>query len=592
MAAISIDEEDDSVVIECRDPNLIERLIEQSSYFHSLLNGNFSESSMCRVSIHWSLETFLLILRFIHGCHMEITICNFLPLCRASLYFGFEKLVLECRNWFGDITTKEGIFSYLKLDELVNFWEFGFDHGELYFAAAINWISALCISCVARNFMWALSCDTFVALPFEFLVSCVKHPHLTVDSERHLCEALLAWLRANMEPLEHICCVEDSSNDKSKQMIVTTHDWTSILDEIRVNNLPLWFIMGSYRCCYFSPFAKKGVLAIMNRFKKFSRDPNYVVDACDQSCMRIRLTEYSKKSFPFLRTIRMAYFLDFETKKLFQLLENKFSVREVDLTVDVNLVLLHIAEVCISLCYLNIKGCSSVTDVGIANLILKCRKLHSIIATDTPFGSNSASALCSRGLDGESSQMEINNDIELSDTYVEVLHIGGCKGVSETSIGDILSRVRMIKNLCLRDTLLVDHAVYRFSGSSLEILDVSNTMISRDALSYLLTKNLGLRYLEARGCKELCTDQIEQETDLLSSDPCDKLFSLLGQECKLEELIIGWGFSYFSLYSMGSALRSLRAINVGLGGSLGPEGLTLLCTLSPLLESVTILFQV
>lgn len=46
--------------------------------------------------------------------------------------------------------------------------------------------------------------------------------------------------------------------------------------------------------------------------------------------------ECFRKSFPFLRTVKMAYFLDFETKRLHQLIENNSSVYEVDLTVDVS----------------------------------------------------------------------------------------------------------------------------------------------------------------------------------------------------------------------------------------------------------------
>ncbi|KMT06840.1 hypothetical protein BVRB_7g159950 isoform A [Beta vulgaris subsp. vulgaris] len=748
------DEEDDCIVIECRDPNLIEqppdtvappeifistaeisswdlpsiltyqivkikinrtRLIEQSSYFQSLLGGSFSESSSLCVSIHWRLETFLHILRFIHGCHVEVTICSFLPLCHAALYFGLEGLVFKCRTWFSDIIMMERLSSQLELDEMIHFWEFGLEH-------AIDWISGLCISYVARNFMWALSSVTFVDLPYQLLVSCVKHPDLTVESERHLCELLLAWFCANMEPLEQTGSAEDGGSDKSKH--IATHAWTSIFEEIHINLLPLWFIMGKSRCRYFSVMAQSGVAGINYWLKRLSKHSNYVVEATDWSYMRIRLTDYSKKldlsgcsqmtssvlllsllhetssvgplllegigrrsidlecpkwlsvlptlsfkrmvevdiskcpllhlgaamecfrkSFPFLRTVKMAYFLDFETKRLHQLIENNSSVYEVDLTVDVSplipsnisvlysgclsrpglkkyfdmssccgrgptvsnitkltlegrsdfsdLELNDIAEFCVYLCYLNIRGCLSVTDNGIANLILRCSKLHSIIATDTSFGRNSASSLCSKVLDSGQPQMGLDKEhIELSDINLQVLHIGGCKGVSETSLTEILSRGRMLKNLCLRNTFLVDHALYRFPGSSLEILDVSNTMVSRDALSHMLIKNPDLRYLEAKGCKQLCTNNIKHEEDSLYMNPCDKLFHVSGLECKLEELAIGWGFSFFSLHSIGPVMTSLKTINVGLGGSLGPEGLTLLCTLCPLLESITILFQV
>ena len=43
-----------------------------------------------------------------------------------------------------------------------------------------------------------------------------------------------------------------------------------------------------------------------------------------------------QKSFRLLRAIRMTHFLNFETKKLWQLIEKCSSLQEVDLTVDVN----------------------------------------------------------------------------------------------------------------------------------------------------------------------------------------------------------------------------------------------------------------
>lgn len=51
-------------------------------------------------------------------------------------------------------------------------------------------------------------------------------------------------------------------------------------------------------------------------------------------------------------------------------------------------------------------------------------------------------------------------------------------GVDETSLVKLLSQTQMLKSLCLRDAHLVDQALHCFSGSSLEMLDVSNTMVS------------------------------------------------------------------------------------------------------------------
>lgn len=54
-----------------------------------------------------------------------------------------------------------------------------------------------------------------------------------------------------------------------------------------------------------------------------------------------------------------------------------------------------ISEFLVSLQYLNLRGCISLTDVGIASLLLKCPKLHSVLVCDTSFGINSVLALCS-----------------------------------------------------------------------------------------------------------------------------------------------------------------------------------------------------
>lgn len=86
----------------------------------------------------------------------------------------------------------------------------------------------------------------------------------------------------------------------------------------------------------------------------------------------------------------------------------------------------NISELCVSLCDLNLKACTSVTDAGIAALILKCVKLHSIVVCDTSFGQSSVRALCSTIGDFVSAPQ--NQD---SLAYkLQTLHMGGCKGDS------------------------------------------------------------------------------------------------------------------------------------------------------------------
>ncbi|KAL6514371.1 hypothetical protein OROHE_019113 [Orobanche hederae] len=72
------------------------RLIEESSYFHGILRGSFSESKLSSITIHWNLESFVSVLRVIFGCHVEVSSDNFIFLNEAALYFGVDILLFKC----------------------------------------------------------------------------------------------------------------------------------------------------------------------------------------------------------------------------------------------------------------------------------------------------------------------------------------------------------------------------------------------------------------------------------------------------------------------------------------------------------------
>ncbi|GMP84603.1 hypothetical protein CsSME_00038062 [Camellia sinensis var. sinensis] len=101
-----------------------------------------------------------------------------------------------------------------------------------------------------------------------------------------------------------------------------------------------------------------------------------------------------------------------------------------------NYELKNISELCASLCYLNLRGCTSVTDAGISILVLRCIKLHSLVVCDTSFGQNSILALTS-GIPNlnrfPTQQIDDNNAKSLA-FKLQVLHMGGCnawgRGVS------------------------------------------------------------------------------------------------------------------------------------------------------------------
>lgn len=119
-----------------------------------------------------------------------------------------------------------------------------------------------------------------------------------------------------------------------------------------------------------------------------------------------------------------------------------------------------------------------------------------------------------------------------------------------------------------------------------------NLQISGAALAYIVRRNSGLKYLNARGCKNLFQQESNARGIEFSSYPCAEPFPELGRTCKLEEIVLGWGFSFLSLEVLKPAITSLHSITVGLGGSFGEEALRLLPTTCPMLESVVLYFQV
>lgn len=89
-----------------------------------------------------------------------------------------------------------------------------------------------------------------------------------------------------------------------------------------------------------------------------------------------------------------------------------------------------ISDLCVSLCYINLKACTSVTDMGMSILIRRCFKLQSILVCDTLFGRNSILALCcSIPNSGNSAAVDFGNKQQNSVALkLQTLHMGGCKG--------------------------------------------------------------------------------------------------------------------------------------------------------------------
>ncbi|KAL6514373.1 hypothetical protein OROHE_019115 [Orobanche hederae] len=120
----------------------------------------------------------------------------------------------------------------------------------------------------------------------------------------------------------------------------------------------------------------------------------------------------------------------------------------------------------------DISGCTSVTDHGISVMILKCKRLQSVLACDTSFGNNSVLALSSSDSGGTHPS---ENHSQLMGYILLTLHVGGCHGITGKILSELMSKADHLRSLCLRELQVVDDALYRFSGASLEMLDVSDT---------------------------------------------------------------------------------------------------------------------
>ncbi|PON55995.1 hypothetical protein TorRG33x02_297610, partial [Trema orientale] len=617
----------------------------------------------------------------------------------GALYFGVKILLERCKTWFSEVASSTEP-PQIRLDDLISIWNFGFKHAN-------DFLPELCASFLAKNFMWAISCKSFVDVPYSLLHDCVKHPCLTIESEMHLYEALFLWVDANTEDFEGLRGTENN--------------YSSILKQIRLSLLPLWFAAGKRRNCHFSRLVYESINSIFRLLKVPPTGSISFLEGCDLSGFRIRLTRYSKKmnlsscpqitsailllsllpssnctdsmlrrsikqlltklesldrdpysislellpllsfeavqevdiskcqrlhlraaiecfsvSFPSLKTLKAAYLLNFSTTTLHQLLLKCPMICEVDLTIDINPIisevsnnllttgvipvdvsplsksklrlsnitklilegrmelrdsdLLYISKFCIYLQHVNLKGCTALTDVGMSDLIHGCVRLKSILVCHTSFGINSVLALCSslHGYGNTSNQLSESMAFNL-----QTLHIGYCKCVDETSFLKLLSETHMLKSLCLRDTQLTDHALCNLPGSSLENLDVSDTMVSGAALARIIYRNPGLKCLRVKGCKNLCQRESNAEMGEVSClNSCGELEMALGKTCRLEEISLGWGFSHFSMEALKPAITSLRKMTVGLGGSLGEGALMQLPTSCPLLESIVLHFQV
>ncbi|KAL6616789.1 hypothetical protein ACP70R_039059 [Stipagrostis hirtigluma subsp. patula] len=683
------------------------RLIESSSYFRALLGGSFSESGRDHVRVGCNLEAAVLVLRYLFEPPESFTITqeNFLPLLEGALFLSVESLLMECERWFRTMRSQTSSL-LLNLDFIIDLWCFAQEHG-------VTSVQDICPEYLAQNFVavQVISRSSFNKIPYDLFFSTIECPHLTVDSEKQLCEAILYWVSENTEP-----CKEPNLNSVE----------LCLLSKVKTCLLPLEFAAGTKR--HWFDFGNNIICIILNLLKNSLQTLLDAIADGNLERYRIRITEYSQKvmlsgcpqittaflyisvlptdldaalkrrivssytqvdhksfllydelekaaktlsfrnvhtvdiskcpnvhfgavidwlklAFPELRVFRASYCLSFQFEDLLYLLLRCPWIDEIDLTVDTSTIspkhsvissssealvkvkpnprryyvqyssydsqlnsvfsnvsrltlegrndisdldLLEISVLKNTLCYINIRHCTLLTDEGISTLLLKCTKIHSMVLSCTSFGDQSIQTLCtpnpseSTGCDYEHGHVMAFN--------MQELHLDGCKGIACAALSQLMSNLNSTKFLCLRDTSLTDGALCKFIGSCLEYLDISETMVSMVSLMPVIQRNSNLKCLRTAGCHSLLFERNELEPT--SGNKHGDFLQEITSNCYLEDVEMGWGFCPIRIDDLIPSFSKVRKITIGLGTTVAENILHALPGICPFLETLVLRFQV
>ncbi|CAO1941077.1 unnamed protein product [Urochloa humidicola] len=247
------------------------RLIESSSYFRALLGGSFSESGREYVQVGCNLEAAIQVLRYLFepSDSFIITHHNFLPLLEGALFLAVESLLVECERWFRTISSQTSA-ALVPLDFIIEVWYFAQEHG-------VTFVQDICLEYLAQNFAHVISMRSFSKIPYDLLCSTIECPHLTVDSEKQLCEAILYWVSENMKP-----CEQPNPNSVDGHLF--------LLSKVKICLLPLEFATGTKR--YWFDFGNNSVCTILNLLKDSLKT---LMDAIadERSAFRMSTNNYS-----------------------------------------------------------------------------------------------------------------------------------------------------------------------------------------------------------------------------------------------------------------------------------------------------------
>ncbi|CAD6234583.1 unnamed protein product [Miscanthus lutarioriparius] len=552
------------------------RLIESSSYFRALLGGSFSESGREHVNVGCDLEAAVQVLRYLFepSESFNITHNNFLPLLEGALFLAVESLLVECERWFSTIASQTSAIFSVPLDFIIEVWDFAQEHG-------VTFVQEICREYLAQNFAHVISRRSFNKIPYDLLCSTIECPHLTVDSEKQLCEAILYWVSENMKT-----CEQSYPNSVDGHLF--------LLSKVKICLLPLGFAAGTKR--HWFDFGNNIVCTILDLLKDSLKT---LLDAiADGNLERycIRITEYSKNivlsgcpqvttAFLYISVLPTDLDVSFKRRILSILLLPYLQASNFIVCACADVGLLEISVLKNSLCYINIRNCFLLTDDGISNLLMKCTKIHSMVLSYTSFGNRSIQTLCATNPSGHNSV-----HAHVMAFYMQELHLDGCKGIDSAALSQLMSIISITKFLSLRETSLTDGALCKFVGSSLEYLDVSETVISMVSLAPVIRRNCKLNCLKTAGCRSLLLECDNVEN--ISGNKYGDFLQEVGTTCCLEDVEMGWGFCPIRIEDLAPSFSKVRKMTIGLGTALAENVMCALPMICPFLESLILRFQV
>ncbi|XP_044446313.1 BTB/POZ domain-containing protein FBL11 isoform X3 [Triticum aestivum] len=135
-----------------------------------------------------------------------------------------------------------------------------------------------------------------------------------------------------------------------------------------------------------------------------------------------------------------------------------------------------------------------------------------------------------------------------------------------------------------------DGALCNFVGSSLEYLDISETVVSMVSLAPVIRRNSNLSCLKTAGCRNLLFEQGEVQST--SGNKYGRFLQEITSTCYLEDVEMGWAFCPVRVDDLIPSFSKVRRMTVGLGTTLPENILHALPEICPFLESLVLRFQV